>query len=643
MKTTYSRKELYALGEPLGESSTVRKIDGTYLCGGGGGGVIAAVAAVVTVAAAVATDGFSLIADAGAAVDSGAAAATDAAASGATAAEVIGGQAGAASGTALPALEAESSTAAAAANAANSLNTDQLLSQIGSGALKGAASSGLRDVITGNTDNLMNDLALGAVTGGAGAGVGNLATQELGANPIVSGALSGGTSAGLSAGITGSPNILKSIGTGAISGGAGGASQMISQANGLTPLESGALKGAVSGGTSAAIRGGNILNNAIIGGAGGAAGSAVGNEVTQNTGSKLLGSVLGGVAGYEGSNLASQAINGAPTVPQTPTVAAGGSRTGANMASGTPTANAYGNPTAAQTRSNLGGQTGIPNEAETSGGVSDVSLAGNTQGAGILSGSNPVMNTGSATNNAPTSGLNSAGLPAPLSPGVLTSQVPTLNATQSQTAQNLAQLYPELDPRIVNILASTAGTQPKNYKKGGQVHMVEGGDATLMAKLQAIESRNRSNTADAAFQAAMHQLGPQTQYAAKVPFGNPAGNYNKPITPGFFVTHAKKGGHMQHDEHVPEFITGATGHYVKGKGDGQSDDIPAMLADGEYVFDADTVASLGNGSSDAGAKLLDHFREALREHKRSATPDKIPPKASPLAYMKEALKKHTKG
>ena len=106
------------------------------------------------------------------------------------------------------------------------------------------------------------------------------------------------------------------------------------------------------------------------------------------------------------------------------------------------------------------------------------------------------------------------------------------------------------------------------------------------------------------------------------------------------ATPFNKGGEA---EHKPEFITGATGHYVKGKGDGQSDDIPAMLADGEYVFDADTVAQLGNGSSDAGAKLLDHFRESLREHKRSAPSDKIPPKASPLAYMQEALKKHSKG
>lgn len=99
----------------------------------------------------------------------------------------------------------------------------------------------------------------------------------------------------------------------------------------------------------------------------------------------------------------------------------------------------------------------------------------------------------------------------------------------------------------------------------------------------------------------------------------------------------KKGGltHLSSSEHIPEFITGATGHYVKGRGDGQSDDIPAMLADGEYVFDADTVAALGNGSSDAGAKRLDEMRQSIRKHRRSAPIDKIPPKAkSPLEYLK---------
>jgi hypothetical protein len=110
-----------------------------------------------------------------------------------------------------------------------------------------------------------------------------------------------------------------------------------------------------------------------------------------------------------------------------------------------------------------------------------------------------------------------------------------------------------------------------------------------------------------------------------------------PSLPGGMMAQGGQAHGGGEGEHIPEFVTGATGHYVRGRGDGQSDDIPAMLADGEYVFDASTVSTLGNGSSDAGAKLLDAFRESLRDHTRSAPADKIPPKASPLEYMKEAL------
>ena len=93
------------------------------------------------------------------------------------------------------------------------------------------------------------------------------------------------------------------------------------------------------------------------------------------------------------------------------------------------------------------------------------------------------------------------------------------------------------------------------------------------------------------------------------------------------------------------FVPGPEGHLyqrheergfaVGGAGTGQSDDIPTMLSDGEYVVDADTVAALGDGSSKAGAEALDKMREAIRTHKRSAPADKIPPKAkSPLEYLK---------
>ena len=54
---------------------------------------------------------------------------------------------------------------------------------------------------------------------------------------------------------------------------------------------------------------------------------------------------------------------------------------------------------------------------------------------------------------------------------------------------------------------------------------------------------------------------------------------------------------------------------VGGPGDGRDDEIPAMLSDGEYVIDAETVALLGNGSNKAGAKALDSFRVNVRKHK----------------------------
>ena len=81
------------------------------------------------------------------------------------------------------------------------------------------------------------------------------------------------------------------------------------------------------------------------------------------------------------------------------------------------------------------------------------------------------------------------------------------------------------------------------------------------------------------------------------------------------------------------------GFAVGGPGTGQSDDIPTMLSDGEYVIDADTVAALGDGSSKAGAEILDKFRQEIRSHKRSAPTDRIPPKAkNPLVYLKSAKK-----
>lgn len=74
---------------------------------------------------------------------------------------------------------------------------------------------------------------------------------------------------------------------------------------------------------------------------------------------------------------------------------------------------------------------------------------------------------------------------------------------------------------------------------------------------------------------------------------------------------------------------------VAGPGTGRSDDIDARLSDGEYVFDAETVALLGDGSTAAGAEALDQMREAIRRHKGSAlAKGKFSPAAkAPLDYL----------
>lgn len=77
------------------------------------------------------------------------------------------------------------------------------------------------------------------------------------------------------------------------------------------------------------------------------------------------------------------------------------------------------------------------------------------------------------------------------------------------------------------------------------------------------------------------------------------------------------------------------GDAVTGEGDGQSDDIPAMLADGEFVFPADVVAAIGNGSTKAGSDKLYDMMHGIRAHVRSAKPQDLPPEIkSPLQFLK---------
>ena len=79
-------------------------------------------------------------------------------------------------------------------------------------------------------------------------------------------------------------------------------------------------------------------------------------------------------------------------------------------------------------------------------------------------------------------------------------------------------------------------------------------------------------------------------------------------------------------------------YMARGSGSGRDDTIDAKLSDGEYVFDAETVALLGDGSSKMGAQRLDSMRQEIRKQKGKALArGKFSPDAkSPLSYLRGA-------
>lgn len=103
---------------------------------------------------------------------------------------------------------------------------------------------------------------------------------------------------------------------------------------------------------------------------------------------------------------------------------------------------------------------------------------------------------------------------------------------------------------------------------------------------------------------------------------------------------AKSGGALGHYKGREDF---KDGKHVAGEGDGQSDDIPAWLADGEFVFPADVVSALGNGSTKAGTDKLYEMMHGIRDRARSKGPKDLPPPAlkSALDYLKSS-KRSTK-
>lgn len=118
-------------------------------------------------------------------------------------------------------------------------------------------------------------------------------------NAIADSVLNGAVRGGVSSALTGGDPV-----TGAVSGGISGGFASVLPTSGI-PIVDNAVKGAVSGGVGAAVNGGDIVTGALAGGAAGGAGTAVREAIgTDVGGNTLANAAAGGAAGAIGSAIA---------------------------------------------------------------------------------------------------------------------------------------------------------------------------------------------------------------------------------------------------------------------------------------------------------------------------------------------------
>lgn len=80
------------------------------------------------------------------------------------------------------------------------------------------------------------------------------------------------------------------------------------------------------------------------------------------------------------------------------------------------------------------------------------------------------------------------------------------------------------------------------------------------------------------------------------------------------------------------FDSGGESYVDHGEGGGRADNINARLSPREYVMDAETMALLGDGNPDEGAKKMDTLRSNIRKHKgKELAKGKISPNAKSAA------------
>jgi hypothetical protein len=250
-------------------------------------------------------------------------------------------------------------------------------------------------------------------------------------------------------------------------------------------------------------------------------------------------------------------------------------------------------------------------------------------------------------------GQNSTQVSAPSNPqGSVNAQQPSILNQQAGTPdlmQSLQQLKPEEKAAPINVGGpadvSPDQNQPQKFATGGSTGNLSS-SLDYYTKMMEGETPKMpsSHPTDAGI---YHDSDPDTRSldpysAARVrlaktnkrayvaapsfPAPTPMGQLN--LSPpgakadGTQYLEAAKGGIMGLSD-LGGYAAGGNPRLLKGPGDGMSDNIPATingrqparLADGEFVIPADVVSHLGNGSTDAGAKVLHQMMTKVRQER----------------------------
>lgn len=455
------------------------------------------------------------------------------------------------------------------------------------------------------------------------------------------------------------------------------------------------LGGAILGGGSALLSGGNPLLGAVSGGLGGGLGGQLGGFLGEQIGgtagsflqsnplaANMLGTSLvgAGTAAATGRNPFSGALRGALGA------AAGdlAGEAGAKLGLGPDQAGLSRGIAAGGKGFGIGLATGMdPRAAAVAGGLSGLAAGMIKPSQAVVSGmQNPPQSMAEAADQQALQAVQNQTIrlpdgtlaPAPNTPGTLPDGRPGTWQLDNNTGQMKLQPVPgsyqvvrgniqfvpqQQSPSLMNALRGDLGLPPAAPTAGGAGG--QGGQGggllgnlnlgTLLAGGAALAAASGMGSAPAQAQQAVATLPPdQREY------------FNRPNVTwdwGRIQRDAAMSG-MSMGQYIatnfPRFTSGqynaqsttaapgmahggplsAVARFARGAGTGRSDEIDAKLSDGEYVIDAETVAMLGDGSSKAGAQRLDQMREAIRSHKGKAlAKGKFSPNAkSPLSYLK---------